>query len=46
LTSPRKLDTMSPWRLLAVLIRVGLGGPESFRSREGLDLWYGPEARL
>ena len=45
LTSNRKLRGMSLWRALRVLFRFVVGGPESYRSREGLDLWYGREAR-
>jgi glycosyltransferase involved in cell wall biosynthesis len=45
LTSNRKLHTMSLWRALSVLFRFAVRGPESFRSREGLGMWYGPEAR-
>jgi glycosyltransferase involved in cell wall biosynthesis len=45
LTSNRKLRTMSLWRALALLFQVVVRGPESFRSRDGLGLWYGPEAR-
>jgi glycosyltransferase involved in cell wall biosynthesis len=45
LTSNRKIDRMSLWRALAILLRFAIRGPESFRSREGLGLWYGPEAR-
>ncbi|HEY7328168.1 MAG TPA: glycosyltransferase [Gemmataceae bacterium] len=44
-TSNRKLCTMSLRRVLGPLFRLAVGGPESFHSREGLDLWYGPEAR-
>jgi hypothetical protein len=45
LTSNRKLRTMSLWRAVAVLFRFVVRGPESYRSRDGLGLWYGPEAR-
>jgi glycosyltransferase involved in cell wall biosynthesis len=45
LTSNRKIRTMSAWRALSVICRFVIGGPESYRSREGLDLWYGREAR-
>jgi glycosyltransferase involved in cell wall biosynthesis len=45
LTSNRKLRTMSLWRAVAVLFRFVVRGPESYRSRDGLSLWYGPEAR-
>jgi glycosyltransferase involved in cell wall biosynthesis len=45
LTSNRKLRTMSLWRAVSMLFRVVVRGPESDRSRDGLGLWYGPEAR-
>jgi glycosyltransferase involved in cell wall biosynthesis len=45
LTSNRKLRTMSLWRAVALLFRFVVRGPESYRSRDGLGLWYGPEAR-
>ncbi len=45
LTSNRKIRTMSLWRAVAVLFRFVVRGPESYRSRDGLGLWYGPEAR-
>jgi glycosyltransferase involved in cell wall biosynthesis len=44
-TSNRKLGNLSVWRALALLWRLAVHGPESFRGREGLELWYGPEAR-
>jgi glycosyltransferase involved in cell wall biosynthesis len=44
-TSSRKLHVISLRRAVALLYRVVVHGPESFRSREGLGLWYGPEAR-
>ena len=45
LTSNRKVCTMSLWQALALLYRVLVVGSESYRSREGLELWYGSEAR-
>jgi glycosyltransferase involved in cell wall biosynthesis len=45
LTSNRKLRTMSLWRAVTLLFRVVVRGPKAFRSRDGLGLWYGPEAR-
>jgi glycosyltransferase involved in cell wall biosynthesis len=45
LTSNRKLSTMSLWRAVRVLFPFVVRGPEAYRSREGLGLWYGPEAR-
>jgi hypothetical protein len=45
LTSNRKVRTISFWRACSVLFRFVIRGPESYQSREGLGLWYGPEAR-
>jgi glycosyltransferase involved in cell wall biosynthesis len=45
LTSNRKVRTMALWRAIAELFRFVVRGPESYRSRDGLGLWYGPEAR-
>lgn len=45
LTSNRKLRTMPLRRALCELSRFVVRGPEAYRSREGLDLWYGSEAR-
>ncbi len=45
LTSNRKVCTMSLWRAIGLLFRVVVRGPESYLSREGLELWYGPETR-
>lgn len=40
LTSNRKLDRISFWQTMRLVARLAVGGPRSFRSREGLDLWY------
>jgi glycosyltransferase involved in cell wall biosynthesis len=45
LTSNRKIRTMSLGRALRELGRFVIRGPEAYRSREGLELWYGSEAR-
>jgi glycosyltransferase involved in cell wall biosynthesis len=45
LTSNRKIDKLSLRRALAELFRFAVRGPESYVSRDGLELWYGPEAR-
>jgi glycosyltransferase involved in cell wall biosynthesis len=45
LTSNRKVDRMTLRRAVAELWRFVARGPAAFRSREGLDLWYGPDAR-
>jgi glycosyltransferase involved in cell wall biosynthesis len=44
-TSSRKLRSMSLGRVVSVLFRFVVRGPRSFRSRDGLELWYGAEAR-
>ncbi|MFO1094533.1 MAG: glycosyltransferase [Planctomycetaceae bacterium] len=40
-TSARKLRTHSMREVLGTLLRIGLTGPRSVRTREGLDIWYG-----
>jgi hypothetical protein len=45
LTSNRKLRDMALWRALCELFRFVVRGPEAYRSRDGLDLWFGSEAR-
>jgi glycosyltransferase involved in cell wall biosynthesis len=42
ITSGRKLRSHGPWELLAMFVRLALQGTRAGRSREGLDLWYGP----
>lgn len=44
-TSSRKLGTLSLKRFTVLLARLVFRGPESFRDRDELGLWYGPEAR-
>jgi glycosyltransferase involved in cell wall biosynthesis len=39
-TSGRKLGLLSGWQLVKLLVRLAFRGPESFRKREGLELWY------
>jgi glycosyltransferase involved in cell wall biosynthesis len=41
-TSGRKLRAHSAREILGTLARVGLKGVAGARSREGLELWYGP----
>ena len=41
-TSGRKLRTVPARETLASLFRLSLSGPDGFRRREGLELWYGP----
>jgi glycosyltransferase involved in cell wall biosynthesis len=45
-TSGRKVRAHSARELFTVLARLALGGPQSFRRREGLELWYGPRAAV
>jgi glycosyltransferase involved in cell wall biosynthesis len=40
-TSGRKLGSLTFGQMIRILARAGLR-PTSFRSREGLDVWYGP----
>jgi glycosyltransferase involved in cell wall biosynthesis len=41
-TSGRKVRTLPTREALALLLRVTFGGPDCFRRREGLEVWYGP----
>lgn len=41
-TSGRSLRTQSPWRFARLFLRLGLRGPDGFRRREKLDVWYRP----
>jgi glycosyltransferase involved in cell wall biosynthesis len=43
LTSGRSLRAHSFSRIASVLIRLGFRGPDGFRKREGLDMWYQPK---
>ena len=45
-TSGRKLRAYAAMELLRVGLRMALGGPQSLRQREGLELWYGPRKVL
>ena len=40
-TSGRKLRAYSGWRIVGEVYRWMKVGPEAYRQREGLDLWYG-----
>ncbi len=42
ITSGRKVRTYSGFRLLWTLFWFVVRGPKSYRSRAGLDVWYGP----
>lgn len=44
-TSNRKVRNMSLWRAVRLLFGLAVGGPASWRTRDRLGLWYGPEAR-
>jgi glycosyltransferase involved in cell wall biosynthesis len=39
-TSARKFNAMSFWRILPLVLRLATTGPESFRSKAGLEQWY------
>jgi len=41
-TSGRNLRAHSFWRIARLLTRLALRGPDGFRDRRGLDLWYRP----
>jgi glycosyltransferase involved in cell wall biosynthesis len=41
-TSGRNLRAHSFWSIMRLLIRLALRGPDAFRDRRGLDLWYRP----
>jgi glycosyltransferase involved in cell wall biosynthesis len=40
-TSVRKVADIGFWKLMWLLLRIALRGPDAFRRREGLELWYG-----
>jgi glycosyltransferase involved in cell wall biosynthesis len=40
-TSGRKLRCYSGFEILWVLLKLGIRGPRSYRTRQGLDVWYG-----
>ncbi len=40
-TSARKIWTMKPGQTLWLLFKLVFVGPKGFRSKKGLDLWYG-----
>lgn len=42
LTSGRNLRAHSFWSIARLLTRLALRGPDGFRDRRGLDLWYRP----
>jgi glycosyltransferase involved in cell wall biosynthesis len=41
-TSGRNLRAHSFWSIARILIRLALRGPNGFRDRRGLDMWYQP----
>jgi glycosyltransferase involved in cell wall biosynthesis len=43
ITSGRKVRTYSGFRILWTLLCFVLRGPKAYRSRSGLDLWYGEQ---
>jgi hypothetical protein len=40
-TSGRKLRCYSGFEILWVLLKIVSRGPKTYRSRQGLDVWYG-----
>jgi glycosyltransferase involved in cell wall biosynthesis len=42
ITSGRNLRAHSVWSIARLLLRLALRGPNGFRDRRGLDLWYRP----
>jgi hypothetical protein len=40
-TSGRKLRCYSGFEILWVLLSIVIRGPTAYRSRQGLDVWYG-----
>jgi glycosyltransferase involved in cell wall biosynthesis len=44
ITSGRKVRAHSAREIFKVLAHVAIRGPESFRRREGLEIWYGPRS--
>jgi glycosyltransferase involved in cell wall biosynthesis len=44
-TSARKFSQMSFWRIFPLFIRLASTGPESFRSKKGLEHWYSKAVR-
>jgi len=42
-TSGRNLRAHSFWSITCLLTRLAVRGPDGFRDRKGLDLWYRPE---
>ncbi len=45
ITSARKAQQYSSWRLIWTLLGLLLKGPRAMRQREGLEIWYGPQHR-
>jgi glycosyltransferase involved in cell wall biosynthesis len=43
-TSGRKLRTHSGWQIIRASWRWMIAGPESYQSRDGLEIWYGERA--
>jgi glycosyltransferase involved in cell wall biosynthesis len=45
-TSGRNLRAHSFWSITRLLTRLALRGPDGFRDRKGLDLWYRPQREM
>jgi len=43
MTSGRNLRAHSFWSIAFVLLRLAVRGPDGFRDRRGLDIWYRPQ---
>src|SRR4030095_3049173 len=41
-TSGRSVRAQSPWTIARIFLRLIVRGPNGFRDRSGLDLWYRP----
>ena len=44
-TSGRKMRTHSFREIMGMMARMAVRGPRVLKSREGLELWYGPRRR-
>ncbi len=43
ITSGRNLRATSCWTVARIFLRLALHGPDGFRDRKGLDVWYRPK---
>jgi len=42
ITSGRKLRAYTGREILSIMLRLARGGPKGIRTRDGMDMWYGP----